>query len=135
MIKKLIILTIISLVTLISYGQQDSNMNIDDIKLFQEEINYPYSASEERANLILANMNKLEKGMTKNQVIELLTAPDEVNLSYKSIKSKDNIIGFSLVYILRRNVENGSIIEKNEKLLRIHFDDSGKLIWNYSIDY
>ena len=134
MIKKAIILTVISLSTLISYGQLNSNMNIDDIKLFQEEIYYPYTASEKRSKLILTNMNKLEKGMTKKQVIELMTAPDEVNLTYKTIKSKNNIIGFSLVYIMRQDVENASVNEKNEKLIKIHFDNSGKLTWNYSID-
>jgi hypothetical protein len=88
MIKQLVILIIISQATLISYGQLNSNINIDDIKLFQEEMNYPYTASEIRSKVILTNMNKLEKGMTKEQVIELMTAPDEVNSTYKTIKSK-----------------------------------------------
>lgn len=117
-------------------GQQISDVNIDEIKLFQEKIEYPYSASEEREEVILANMNKLKKGMIKNQVVGLLTAPDEVNLTYRfpNAKSKDNIVGFSLVYVLRRNVESGSVVEKNEKLLRIHFDSSGRLVWSYSSD-
>lgn len=117
-------------------GKKNSTMNIDNIKHFQENVNYPYSASIERAKVIQDNMNTLKKGMIKKQVIELLSAPDEANYTYKSIKSvsENNIIGFSLVYILRRNKETGSENEKGEKLLRIHFDDSGKLIWAYSID-
>lgn len=133
---KLIILIIVSQATLLNCGQKNSTMNIDNIKHFQKNVNYPYSASIERAKVIQDNMNTLKKGMMKKQVIELLTAPDEVNYTYKSIKSisKNNIVGFSLVYILRRNKETGSENEKGEKLLRIHFNDSGKLIWAYSID-
>ena len=122
---------------LISCGQQNNTMNIDDIKLFQKELSYPYYASEKREKVISDNMNKLEKGMRENQVIELMSSPDEVNLTYKSIKSKseDNVIGFSMVYLLRRNIETGSVNEKEEKLIRIHFDGSGVLLWSFSIDF
>ncbi len=110
-------------------------MNIESIELFQESSEYPYVAIEKRKIAILENMNKLEKGMTKDHVIKLLTKPDEANLTYNFRKAKsDNIIGFSLVYILRRNAESGSVLEKNEQLIRIHFDNSEKLIWTYSID-
>jgi len=136
MIKQLITLIVMLQIVLLSCGQKSTNMNIEGIKLFQESIDYPYIVSEKRKAVVLENMNKLEKGMTKNQVIELMTYPDEANLTYKfkKAKSEDNVVGFSLVYILRRNVEIGSVIEKNEQLLRIHFDDSGKLLWTYSID-
>ena len=78
-------------------------------------------------------MNKLKKGMTKEQVINLMTQPDEVNLTYQFKKAKsDNVIGFSLAYILRREIFTASVLEKNEQLLRIHFDNSEKLIWSYS---
>ncbi len=108
-------------------------MNLEAIKLFQEHINTPYIASEKRKAVILDNMNKLEKGMTKNQVIQLMTYPDEINLTYKFKHSKsEDVIGFSLVYLLRRNAKSGSVIEKNEQLLRIHFDNSEKLLWTYS---
>lgn len=110
-------------------------MNIESIELFQENIEYPYTASEERKTVVLQNMNKLRKGMSKEQVFELVTQPDEANLTYKFKKAKsDNVIGFSLVYILRRDMYSGSIREKNEQLLRIHFDNSENLIWSYSQD-
>lgn len=123
-------------ISLLSCGQKNNKvMNIESIEFFQESIEYPYIALEKRKMAILENMNKLEKGMTKDQVIKLLTKPDEANLTYKFKKAKsDNIIGFSLVYILRRNAESGSVLEKNEQLLRIHFGDSEQLISTYSID-
>ncbi|MDO5970244.1 hypothetical protein Q4Q35_10535 [Flavivirga aquimarina] len=135
MAKWLISFIIMCLLALLSCRQQNNPMNIDDINLFQKKINIPYNASGKRVKVILDNMNKLKKGMAVKQVIELLTAPDEVNLTYKLVKSKseENTIGFSLVYILKRRIETGSINEKDEKLLRIHFNDSKKLIWAYAI--
>ncbi|PLW99100.1 MAG: hypothetical protein C0594_17415 [Marinilabiliales bacterium] len=132
MIKKLLILIIISQWAFLSYAQQNNKMN--DTKLFQKEVSYPYKASENREKVILENMNKLEKGMTKKEVIELMSAPDEINLTYSSIKSKskDNVIGSSLVYILKRKAESGSADQKGEKLIRIHFDNSEKLLWSTS---
>lgn len=110
-------------------------MRIDNTELYQKNIEYPYYASEKRKKVILNSMNKLKKGMTKEEVISLITQPDEDNLTYKFKKDKsDNIVGFSLVYILRRDTNSGSVIEKNEQLIRIHFDNSEKLIWSYSQD-
>ncbi len=121
------------LITLLSCKQENNTMNLEATKLFQENINYPYMASEKRKAVILDNMNKLEKRMTKNQVIQLMTHPDEFNLTYKFKRSKpEDVIGFSLVYLLRRNAKSGNAIEKNEQLLRIHFDNSEKLLWAYS---
>lgn len=137
MIKQFITLMVIIQTTLLSSGQENTSMNIKGIELFQKRIDYPYQASEIRKSVILENMNKLEKGMSKDQVVELMTHPDEANLTFKFKKAKseeDNVIGFSLVYILRRDAAKGSGIEKNEQLLRIHFDNSGELIWNDSID-
>jgi len=65
-----------------------------------------------------------------------MTCPDEVNLTYKIKKSKseNNLIGSSMVYLFERKQELGSVIEKEEKLIRIHFNNSGVLIWAYSVD-
>ncbi|WP_234859498.1 hypothetical protein [Aquimarina aquimarini] len=133
MIKQLVVLILIYLSVTSCDQQKNNTMNIDDVKLFQEVIPYPYTASEKRRKVILNTMNALKKGMSKKQVIELLTAPDEANLRYKWIKtkSKDNVSGFSFVYILKRDKEKGSEIEKAEQLIRIHFDTLGKLIWAF----
>ncbi|MFK7772134.1 MAG: hypothetical protein AB8F94_08340 [Saprospiraceae bacterium] len=134
---KYISLFIFTIWTLTLYGQNESHMNIEKIKLCQQSIDYPYVASKQRNTVILENMNMLKKGMTIDQTIALLTNPDEVNLTYKFKKAKfeeDNVIGFSVVYLLRRDTEKGSVVEKNEQLLRIHFNDSEKLIWSYSTE-
>ncbi len=108
-------------------------MNTRDIKLFQETKDYPYMSSKTRETTILENMNQLERGMTKDDVIELMTLPDEVNPTYKFKNAKsDHIIGFSMVYILRRKAQTGSVYEKDERLLRIHFDGSEELVWAYA---
>ncbi len=135
MTKKLIILILIIQTTLLSFGQKTNYMNIENIKLYQEKISYPYIASEKRKTEVLENSNKLKKGMTKGQVIELMTYPDEVNLTYKIKKSKseNNVIGFSMVYLLERKQKSGSVIEETEKLICIHFNNSGVLIWAYAI--
>ncbi len=134
MVKQLTtLIMMLPLIALLSCRQENNTMNLEAIKLFQEHINDPYIASEKRKAVILDNMNKLEKNMTKNQVIQLMTYPDEVNLTYKFKRSKpEDVIGFSLVYLLKRNVKSGSVIEKNEQLLRIHFDNSEKLLCTYS---
>ncbi len=100
MTKKLILLILIIQTTLLSFGQKTNDMNIENIKLYQANINYPYIASEKRKTEVLENSNKLKKGMTKGQVIELMTYPDEVNLTYKVKKStsENNVAVFSMVY-------------------------------------
>ena len=135
---KIIFFTLITLFTLNSMGQNNNDMNIENIKLYQERIDYPYVASKKRKTVIIDNMNKLKKGMTKNQVIELMTYPDEVNLTYeiRKIKSENNMtqtLGFSMVYILERKQKSGSVTEIGEKLIRIHFNNSCTLTWAYSV--
>ena len=136
MIHKIgVILILLFQTSIFSCVQENDNSKINGVILFQEKIVYPYIVSEKRRTAILKNMNKLEKGMTKESVIELMTFPDEANFTYETIKNKsnkDNISGFSLVYMLNREMEKGSVKEKNEKLIRIHFNDSEKLIWSYS---
>ena len=129
---------LITLFTLNIMGQNNNDMNIKSIKLYQESIDYPYVASKKRKTVIINNMNKLKKGMTKNQVIELMTYPDEVNSTYKikKIKSENNMaqrLGFSMVYILERKQKSGSVTEIREKLIRIHFNNSYELTWAYSV--
>ncbi len=110
-------------------------MNPKNIELFQKNIIYPYVASNQREAIILKHMNMLKKGMTDKKVIEIMQLPDEVNLTYTPNKSKENnAVGFSLVYLLERYREKGSVIEKKEKLLRIHFDNVGLLISAYAIN-
>ncbi|MDF7798395.1 hypothetical protein P4C99_02920 [Pontiellaceae bacterium B1224] len=89
-------------------------------------IKYPYMADTQKEERILSNCNLLKKGMTKNDVIELLGQPDEINASYDRDKMSEKV-GESFVYILRRDASSGSYMKKNEKLIRISFDNAGYL--------
>jgi hypothetical protein len=111
------------------------SMDIKKIQCLQNEISYPYVASKERSHSITKAMNTLIKGMRVAQVIDLLQAPDEVHYTYKAIKSKSarKPIGFSMVYLLERRKPSGSVLEKAERLIRIHFDTHQQLISAYAI--
>ncbi len=129
-----IVVAFISYFISINTFKTAKNIIIDDIELYQNKISYPYKASKEREQIILNNINKLKKGVSKKYVLETMTKPDEANLTYKYVKVKtgkenENITGFSLVYLLKRDVDNGSVYEKNEKFICIFFDKSEKLIY------
>ncbi len=113
--------------------QKEKDRIMGDIELYQKNISYPYKASKERQQIIYNNINKVKVGLSKKEVLEIMTKPDEANLTYKYIKVKtgkelENIVGFSLMYLLKREVERGSVIEKNEQGIRISFDKSGRVI-------
>lgn len=133
MIRQIILIALLQIPLLSCETKENETTGVKGIKLFQKNIEYPYIASEKRKTVILNNMNKLKKGMTKEDVINLMTQPDEANMTYKFKKAKsDDVIGFSLVYILRRDTNSERTLEKNEHLLRIHFNNSGKLLWAYA---
>ncbi len=93
-----------------------------DLKIMK----YPYLADAQKEERILSNGNFLKQGMGKEKVIKLLGQPDEINNSYDRFRLAEKI-GESFVYILRRDSSSGSLSEKNEKLIRIYFDNAGKL--------
>jgi hypothetical protein len=136
MVLKQLILVFVLLQTATLKHMQEKHVNIDDIRLFQKSISYPYIATDKREAVIIDNMNRLEKGMSIYQVVEILTEPDEVNPTYKAVKSKsgNNIVGFSVVYILKRAQNTGSVNNKAEKLIRIHFNITGDLISAHAVD-
>ncbi|NOT80571.1 MAG: hypothetical protein HOP07_16405 [Bacteriovoracaceae bacterium] len=85
-------------------------------------INYPYVATSERTQKILKNWKNIKTGMKTKEVIEILDAPDE-ELPLYSLQAKNSkVIGKTYWYLLQRLKENGSQIEKNEKLIRISID-------------
>ncbi len=85
-------------------------------------ITYPYVAPTERTAAILDGLPKVHAGMSGAEVRSLLGAPDEVNPTYNSIHVKAaKKIGYSFVYVIQRKQEAGSVVEKDEKLVRVHF--------------
>ena len=105
------------------------------ITFYQESINYSYIAPEKRKMVILGNMNRLQKGMPINEVVQILNHPDEIHATFKGIKFKSNKkIGFSLTYLLDRKQPSGSVNQKAEKLLKIHFNNEELLVWAFTIN-
>lgn len=94
------------------------------------KINYPYKASPEKEQMILTNMKKLTKGMPLEEVTALLGQPDERTSIYlnESDIQDNRPVSLCYIYLIRRNNEKGSMLERNEKLLRIHFDTSNRMI-------
>ena len=85
------------------------------------KINYPYRATEDRLRKIRQGSKAVSAGMDRNDVLAKIGLPDEINdtLDKNDLKRK---VGFSFVYLEQRDKEVGSVKEKNEKLVRIHFD-------------
>ncbi|MCK4663982.1 MAG: hypothetical protein KAT68_14030 [Bacteroidales bacterium] len=125
--KKYILITLFGLISSLYSCSQEN-------KIYNDKIEYPYVALEKRQDTILQNMNKLEKSMTNNEVLKLLSLPDEINPTYPPDKTAKKAIGYSYVYIIERKQETGSQIEKSEKLIRIHFDLNGILLSAYAIE-
>jgi hypothetical protein len=84
-------------------------------------LDYPYLAKEDRAEKIRNEIQKLKIGDDLSTAITLMGRPDELNPTFDK-RNWDERIGYSLVYVIRRDCEYGSVHEKNEELVRIHFN-------------
>jgi hypothetical protein len=129
--KKNILIILLGLLgSLNSFSQEN---NTSENKINNDIIEYPYSASKQRENMIYDNMNNLKLGMNKKEVVQLLTLPDEINVTYTSNVTAKDTIGFSYVYIIERKQKDGSQNEKAERLIRIHFNTNNILLSAYAI--
>jgi outer membrane protein assembly factor BamE (lipoprotein component of BamABCDE complex) len=95
--------------------------------IYCQAIKYPYVATTERKTQIEYGFNKIEKGLTYKQVKNLLGQPDEIKPLYQPKIKNPKQIGTTYWYIIQRTKENGSVKEKNEKLVRVSFSLSGKV--------
>jgi hypothetical protein len=91
------------------------------------EITYPYSASAERAAFILNGYLLVKVGMSQAEVDEIFPGPDEVNPVYDAVKQGEKI-GYSHVYLLKREQKHGSMNERKEHLVRIGFDLNHRVV-------
>ncbi len=92
-----------------------------------EEVGSPYHATPARRAAILDGAKQIRLGMTAPAIEAILGVPDERNDTFDHIKSSQaHKIGYSHVYLLQRLRTEGSAVQKDEKLLRLHFglDDS-----------
>ncbi|MCD4793054.1 MAG: outer membrane protein assembly factor BamE [Bacteroidales bacterium] len=129
--KKYILITLLGLISSLYSCSQEKNTMKN--KTYNAEIEYPYSASKQRKNIILDNMNKLKPGMNENDVVQILTLPDEINATYPLYITVKDTTGFSYIYIIKRKHELDSRLEPNDKSIAIHFDLNKTLISAYAI--
>lgn len=87
----------------------------------QDMIKYPYTADKERLAQINEGVKQVRVGASSDEVIRLMGNPDEVNDTLDK-DNWDKTVGFSFVYIKQRDKARGSVKEKNEDLIRIHFN-------------
>jgi hypothetical protein len=92
-------------------------------------ITCPYKASPERRNEIMSGFVKLVPGMPKAEAVKIMGEPDEVNKIYKSMSDmeKGYASGETYTYLLGRKRKLGFFIERQEKLVKLHFNLNGIL--------
>ena len=101
-------------------------------------IEYPYIASPERAYKIRTQFINLWEGMNSSEVKEIMGYPDEIKDLYEPKITDAKKKGYTYWYLIQRKVEHGSVLEKDEKLVRITFDLRDRVIkvdhWGFSIE-
>ena len=93
------------------------------------EIKYPYYASPERKQAILGSYQKIQVGMDVNDVKKILGEPDEILPLYDPRDIKvGRKIGTTYWYLIQRVKGSGSsVIDRDEKLVRVSFDLNEKV--------
>jgi hypothetical protein len=86
-------------------------------------------ADSERVRTIKNGSLKISKGMSAKDVRIILGEPDEILNRFDSF---DDITsgkkgGFTFVYIIRRDKKFGSMVQRNEILLKVLFDNDNKV--------
>ena len=90
-------------------------------------ISYTYYASNQRATRIKNNYLKVETGMTLQQVKAILGEPDETLPLYEPKIKNPKQIGHTAWYLIQRKTDNGSVNDKDEKLVRLSYDLNWKV--------
>lgn len=94
----------------------------------ENRITYPYYASKQRSDQIRENYNKIKTGLSLQKVKSIMGLPDEEKPLYEPRIYKPKQIGYSHWYLIQRKSDKGSIIEKDEKLVRVLYDLQWKVI-------
>lgn len=116
------------LFAIIAFFNASCNMEIMKDRLEKnDQINYPYIASEKRKTSILEGYRKVKIGMNVDEVLGILSSPDEVNDTF-DINNRSIRIGYSFVYLISRKQKNGSVNEKGEHLIRVMFNLNHEVI-------
>ncbi len=80
---------------------------------------YPYYASTQRTQIIIENHDKIQKEMNSKDLLNIMGEPDEIRPLYEPKHNPPRKpVGTTWWYIIQRKQENGSVIDKDEKLVR-----------------
>lgn len=117
------LLPVIFLVTSICAETSRSGENMEPVGLNDENgLVYPYTAPADKESRVLSAVHSIRLGMHVQDVQRLLGVPDEINKTYEPKYRSPKEIGKSFVYVLARKAAKGSMLEKSERLVRIHFN-------------
>ena len=87
---------------------------------------YPYDAPQERKDRIVKNYPKLELGMSKEQVAELIGDPDYSQLGYGPKGPRPQWHGSNWTYWLRKR---DNLVNLNDPCLEIFFGTDDRATW------
>jgi hypothetical protein len=87
----------------------------------KEIATYPFFASPERALAIRSGFARIVAGMSPSQVASVLGEPDEVRTAYEPKIKRAKVVGYTYWYVIRRLRRDGSVVEKQEALVRVFF--------------
>ena len=91
--------------------------------------NYPFVASDARAEQIRQGVPKITKGMTLNQTRAVLGEADEVRAVMMTSPMTGLRVhtGYTFAYVVRRLAADGSREQKQEAVLRVWFDTNRRV--------
>ncbi|UDQ97167.1 hypothetical protein AAEX28_08975 [Lentisphaerota bacterium WC36G] len=84
----------------------------------------PYKASAERFQQIINAQRVLRVNDTEERVLKIAGEPDEVRNISTSLDSTGERVGYAFIYLIQRQSEHGSIIQRGEKNLKIIFNNN-----------
>lgn len=87
-------------------------------------INYPYYATEQRKAVIVEGVKRLFVGMPRAEAVKIMGEPDEITQTYQTLDAmqKGQSFGYTYVYLIQRKSALGSIVDRQEKLYKLHFN-------------
>lgn len=91
------------------------------------DLEYPYIAPEERAQMIRSKYPAIEIGFSEAQVLAVLATPDEVVDLFEPQVKNSKVIGKTFWYLIQRSSKRGSVKEKQEKVVRVSFNLDDKV--------
>ena len=109
-----------------SITKPSSKYNFD--KFLNSITNFPYNAPAKHQEHLKKNYPKLKIGMTKSEVINILSSPSAEFFTYTKAGEKNTFKRSSWVYYLSRQEHN--LASRNDAVLFLYFDELEQLYWS-----